>query len=173
MQEIESERDSHCHGMCVENSDRNEITIRHNAAKPIWNLSFRGTHVMNSTCVCECVFRSFGMGQIWSRWAWASEPFRPFYMSSRRVWFMSLNLSLSLCFSFHLLFSRALGDLYAISLVHICALHSCMNFKDFWTWHFRQFLSSTSLKPHLANRCLNDFHLSVDYDYDSTDSHRL
>lgn len=86
---------------------------------------------------------------------------------------LSISFSLSLCFSFHLLFSRALGDLYAISLVHICALHSCMNFKDFWTWHFRQFLSSTSLKPHLANRCLNDFHLSVDYDYDSTDSHRL
>lgn len=37
--------------VCVANSDRNEITIRHNAAKPIWNLSFRGTHVMNSTCV--------------------------------------------------------------------------------------------------------------------------
>lgn len=150
---------------CVANSDRNEITIRHNTAKPIWNSSFRGNET-NSTCVCA--FRSFGMGQKWSRWAWASEPFKPFHMSSRRVWFMSLNLSISIALSLSLLlvsscfFSGAWWFICYFSCSHLrlALLHEFQGFLNL-TFPTVSIVDFTQPAPHTTHHYVKYMHLQT------------
>lgn len=124
---------------CVANSDRNEITIRHNS-KTHLEFIILGS-VMNSTCVS---FIWHGPNALWHQIR-----LKPFYMSSRRVWFIfAIHVSASL-FIFCFLFStRALMIYMPFLLFTFAPCTSRMNSRIFELDISDKFLSSTSLKPH-------------------------